>query len=191
MVQGKNPSFFLRWPPRFHSEMANLSLRRGYSWKRGKRCAILCSGACVLSLVVLFPDLLGTILDQRHSLVSAVWEALICILSQALLLSILKWDRSICPWDSPELKHLSPSGAPLLSHIRNPSCWDEASRRTVFSKICAMWPGTHRRGPSIHQEWDFEPVATSISTLQKPLESEKWAAAVSPRSLLFSRVCLF
>lgn len=195
----------------FHSEMGNLSLRDPILEREVNIMAFPRLGLCSLSHRVISQFTkcsTWSVSDQRYRTVLTVWEVLIKkTISQAMLPSILKWGIYKTVGLPNELKWLSPSAAPLLSHIGNPSCWNEASRRTRFSKIYAIWPGSRKQGPSI-KKGDSEPVATSISSSSKEptphahmrqalqgdligLEIEKWAAAASPRSLLFSRVCLF
>lgn len=148
--------------------------------------------------------------DQRHRIALTVWEVLTKkTLWEASLPSTLKWGIYKPGGLPTEFKWLS--CAPAKSH-KEPKLLERSEQENRIlsrnSKIYALRPGTRRQGPSI-KKWDSEPVATSTSILLQRanpamrtwgkvcngevigLEIEKWAAAVSPRSLLFSRVCLF
>lgn len=194
--------------------MGNLSLRRAHPWKRGKHHApsmLRVMRSLIHRVISQFAKCsIRSVSDQRHLIVLTFWEVLIKkTLWEASLPSTLKWGIYKPVGLPTEFKWLS--CAPDKSH-KEPKLleWSEQENRILSknSKIYAIWPGTCRKGPSI-KKWDSEPVATSISILLQRanpamrtwgkvckgevigLEIEKWAAAVSPRSLLFSRVCLF
>lgn len=68
-----------------------------------------------------------------------------------------------------ELRWLFHSVTLLLSHKGNPSCWNEASRKTAFPKICTVGPGTRRNSASV-RKWDSE--ASGHIYIHSPTKSQ-------------------